>query len=285
MTAQPCESKHRDREILDQLYQICQQAGDAIMAVYNRNSDLAVQTKADSSPVTEADLAAHEVIERELLALTPEIPVLSEESETGIPDFTTRQQWPRYWLIDPLDGTKEFIHKSPDFTVNIALIEAGRAVLGCVYIPAQKVAYLGFNYLDQPAKAEKILANGARQAIATRAQTDKRLTLVASKRHGAGAVETLVAKLSEQFQSLDYKSIGSSLKLCLIAEGAADIYPRLAPTCEWDTAAAQAVVEAAGGLVLNDQMETLTYNQKDSLLNPHFYVLGDASWPWGNSLL
>ena len=264
------------RELLDQCIQIAKDAGDAILTIYNREEGFETDTKADSSPVTEADLAAHHVLHPALEAIDTSIPVLSEESK--LPDFATRSSWQRYWIIDPLDGTKEFIKRNGEFTVNIALIENGVPVLGVVYVPVHDVMYYG---------AEGIGAfkhsDGAEAAISCR-KLDERgsepLGIVASRSHGSEAVEECVAKLGAAFGETDRKSMGSSLKLCLVAEGAADIYPRLALTSEWDTAAAQAVVEAAGGIVVDTDLNLLRYNTKDDILNPFFYVLGDKDYDW-----
>nr|WP_208022379.1 3'(2'),5'-bisphosphate nucleotidase CysQ [Aestuariicella hydrocarbonica] len=264
--------------MLNEVIELCRQAGDAILEVYQRTDSLDIHTKADHSPLTAADLAAHRVLASALPPLLDGVPVLSEEGE--LPDFSARRHWNRYWLVDPLDGTKEFINRNGEFTVNVALIERGEPVLGVVHVPV-----LGVTYAGEKGKGAVKIANGTRSAIATRRihqvqQAGQPLAVVASRRHGTDAVDDLLARIRSQLGPIESKSMGSSLKLCLIAEGAADFYPRLAPTCEWDTAAAQAVVEAAGGVVLDAQLKGLRYNQKDSLLNPFFYVIGDRSFGW-----
>lgn len=261
--------------LLPQVLQLAREAGDAIMAIYN-TADFGVDMKADNSPLTKADLAAHAILEPGLLALTPEIPVLSEEGK--LPDWATRQQWQRYWIIDPLDGTKEFIKRNGEFTVNIALIENGEPILGVVHVPALNIGYSGI----KNGGAYKY-ENGEKHAIKTRslnARKNEPVAVVASRSHGADAVDALLEKIKASLGEIALKNMGSSLKLCLVAEGAADIYPRLALTSEWDTAAAQAVVEAAGGQVLTDKLDIMRYNTKEDILNPFFYVIGDTQYDW-----
>ena len=257
-------------KLLDDVVAIAREAGERILEVYNRD-DFDVEKKGDDSPLTAADLAAHRTIVAGLEKLTPDIPVHSEESQ-GI-TWEMRRDWQRYWLVDPLDGTKEFIKRNGEFTVNIALMENGAPVMGVVHVPVLGVTYLGGVGIGA-FKEEK----GERHAISVRAlQTP--VVMVASRSHGAdklGALETLI---NEQLGEVELANMGSSLKLCLVAEGKADIYPRLAPTSEWDTAAAHAVVTAAGGVVVNTAFETLRYNKED-ILNPFFLVLGDSIEKW-----
>ena len=252
--------------------QLAQQAGQAILDVYNREFE--VEHKADQSPLTEADLASHHTILAGLALLTPDIPVLSEES-AALP-YETRRAWQRYWLVDPLDGTREFIKRNGEFTVNIALIEDGRPVLGVVHVPVSGVSYVG--QVDEG--AYKYDEHGIRRPIHVTTTRQTPLRVAGSRSH---AGDSLVRFL-DQVGDHEIVSMGSSLKLCLVAEGSADIYPRLGPTSEWDTAAAQAVVEAAGGKVTDTDMQPLRYNTKDSLLNPHFLVFGDASIDWSQYL-
>ncbi|MCK0537126.1 3'(2'),5'-bisphosphate nucleotidase CysQ [Alcanivorax quisquiliarum] len=256
--------------LLDDIAAIAVKAGEAIMAVYGRE-EIAVDRKGDDSPLTAADLAAHKIISAALAELTPDIPLLSEESE-HIP-WEVRRQWRRFWLVDPLDGTKEFINRNGEFTVNIALIQGGEPVLGAVHVPVTGVTYLGAREIG--AWCER---DGQRQPIRVRTISSP-VVMVASRRHGAEQVEALEAEMRERFGPVTRTSMGSSLKLCLVAAGEADIYPRLAPTCEWDTGAAQAVVEAAGGVVVDTRLAPLAY-QKENLLNPHFLVLGGERERW-----
>lgn len=266
----------------DQLFDICLAAGDAILEVYNRDEDIKVEVKEDDSPVTEADCAANKIIVNMLNALTPDIPVLTEEE--SLRPFNVRREWQQYWLIDPLDGTKEFIRKSDHFTVNIALISGDKAVYGMIFVPATGAAYYG----GQGVGAFK--RNGDDwDAISTRSveqqMKDKlNIEIVASKHHAGKATTDFIDYVEANIASVELKSIGSSLKFCLLAEGAADIYPRLALTSEWDTAAAQAILEAAGGAVLRFDMTPLQYNQKEDILNPFFCAIADTTFDWGSAI-
>ena len=253
---------------IQKINEIAHQAGSAILEIYKK--DFGVMEKADKSPLTEADLASHHVIVNELQSLTPDIPVLSEES-TDIP-YATRAQWQTYWLIDPLDGTKEFIKRNGEFTVNIALIHEGKAVLGVVYVPVSRITYYG----DIEKGAFKMDAGGSSSAIRVTSEHQTPLRVAGSRSHAGDSLLQFLNKLGEH----EIISMGSSLKLCLVAEGRADIYPRLGLTSEWDTAAAQAVVEAAGGRITDTDMNPLIYNTKESFLNPYFFVFGDASIDW-----
>ena len=261
-------------QLAEGLSKICRQAGKAILEVYNR-SDFGVQTKSDNSPLTEADLAAHHTIVDGLADLVSDVPTLSEESDKI--SFKTRSRWNRYFLVDPLDGTKEFINRNGEFTVNIALIENHAPIMGAVYVPVTDVLYIGIN-LGEDRQAYKI-DKGGKTLLATRSMTSSAVTVVASRRHGSEEMERCMALLNENFD-VDTKNVGSSLKFCQIAEGGADLYPRLAPTSEWDTGAAQAVVTAAGGLVVDDSFAELQYNTKENILNPFFFVIADTDYPW-----
>lgn len=252
--------------------QLAQQAGRAILDIYEQ--DFEVEHKADQSPLTEADLASHRTIVAGLGMLTPDIPILSEES-ASLP-FETRRQWRRYWLVDPLDGTREFIKRNGEFTVNIALIEDGRPVMGVVHVPVSGVSYVG----EAGNGAHKYDEHGIRRPIQVTATRQTPLRVAGSRSHAGDSLRRFLDNVGEH----EIVSMGSSLKLCLVAEGSADIYPRLGPTSEWDTAAAQAVVEAAGGRVTDTAMQPLRYNQKDSLLNPHFLVFGDTGVDWSQYL-
>ena len=246
------------------------------MDVYEHLDGFTVDTKADRSPVTAADIAAHDILLAGLSDLLTDTPVLSEED--AIPAWSERRQWTRYWLVDPLDGTKEFVERGGEFTVNVALIENGEPVLGVVYVPTLGVTYVGSRELG----AWKTVASegNIKHKLQTRSLPASGITLLASRRHGNDALPPLLDHLQRVQGKVELQNIGSSLKLCLVAEGKADLYPRLSPTCEWDTAAAQAVVEAAGGKVLGANGLPLRYNQQDSLLNGAFYVVGDSSVDW-----
>ncbi len=254
------------------LRRICQEAGEAIMEVYQRD-DFDVQAKGDDSPVTAADLAAHRVIEKGLNQLNPTIPQLSEEADDI--SFATRSHWELFWCIDPLDGTKEFIRRNDEFTVNIALIQDGTPILGIIHLPPTRETYWGGSRIG----AWKQEADGSVHSIQSR-PLGNTLVVTASRRHGQEQNDKLLDKLAGDFDQVENLASGSSLKMCLIAEGKADLYPRLFPTSEWDTAAAQAIVEAAGGKLVNaDTLEPLRYNQREDLTNPFFYVVGDPNFP------
>ena len=265
-------------EILDVMSGIARQAGAAILDVYGE-ADFGVETKDDNSPLTRADLAAHHIIVQGLREAYPDIPILSEESDEIT--FEERSGWSRYFLVDPLDGTKEFINRNGEFTVNIALIDQHIPVAGVVYVPVRNLLYAG----DGKNRQAWVEADGERRHIRVRSlDADAPLTVVASRRHGSDAQASCMAVLADRFNQVETTSMGSSLKLCLIAEGQADLYPRLAPTSEWDTAAAQAVVEAAGGRVIDTAFNDLRYNTKADILNPYFYVLADTGFDWPDVL-
>lgn len=270
----------QDKEqLLAQLVPMVREAGAAILAVYNGAEAIVVDHKADDSPLTKADLAAHRILDTGLACLLAGVPVLSEESV--LPSYEERARWHRYWLVDPLDGTKEFINRNGEFTVNVALIDNGVPVLGVVYVPVKNIMYTGARLMgafkDSGDGPQTIRCRNVQDALAL----GNAIALVASRNHGAGAVDELMAKLERVTgKPVETRNMGSSLKLCLVAEGVADLYPRLAPTSEWDTGAAQAIVEAAGGVVVDTDFKILRYNQKGDILNPFFYVIGDASYPW-----
>lgn len=246
---------------LPEILEIARQAGKEIMVVYS-GVDMGTTRKADDSPLTLADLASHQTIVTGLSKLTPDIPILSEEAANIA--YDERREWRYFWLVDPLDGTKEFIKRNGEFTVNIALIENGVPILGVVYAPVLDVCYYG----ALGAGAQKVLGNSAAQAITVKSlATDEAIKVVASRSHSDARTQALLDKLG----NYECISMGSSLKLCLVAEGEAHFYPRLGPTMEWDTAAAHAVVSAAGGVVQDRGGVDLEYNKPD-LHNPEFFV-------------
>lgn len=255
---------------LEPIRVLAAEASDRILEIYA--TAFGVTAKGDDSPLTAADLAAHHAIVAGLQRLTPDIPVLSEES-SDIP-FAERARWRRFWLVDPLDGTKEFIQRNGQFTVNIALIEEHEPVLGIVRVPVTGVCY--FAVRDHGAFREG--PGQPPQPIAVKPlQPGEPLRVVGSRSHGGPGLQAFVAKLGTH----ELVTIGSSLKFCQVAEGSADVYPRLGLTSEWDTAAAQAIVEVAGGRVVSAETgESLRYNTRESLLNPYFIVYGDASRDW-----
>lgn len=241
--------------------------GRAILAHYGQ--PLPVDTKADDSPLTQADLASHRAI-AEVLAATG-LPVLSEEDD---PESADRRAWSRFWCVDPLDGTKEFIKQTGDFTVNVALVEGGRPTVGVVHVPVRGVTYgaAGGTSWRQDGDGERV-------ALRSRAAPEGTLTVVASRDHAGPEVAAILARAEADGRRVEAASMGSSLKFCLVAEGSADFYPRTVPTFEWDTAAAQAVVEAAGGGVFTADGQPLGYN-KDDLRNPSVFTAGDPAFDW-----
>lgn len=248
------------QDLLEAVEKLARKAGDEIMAIYNR--DFAIAEKEDNSPLTEADSAAHQLIVAGLENLPLSVPILSEEDVEG---FTGADEQGRYWLVDPLDGTKEFINRNGEFTVNIALIEKGEPVLGVVYAPAFDVAYCAARGLG----AVKVTEQGQRVAIQVAAPpAEHAWRVVGSRSHAGAETEAWLANLGEY----ELVPMGSSLKICLVAEGAADIYPRLGLTSLWDTAAAHAVVNEAGGEVVQLSGEALSYANTKEVLNPHFIV-------------
>lgn len=256
---------------LEECLTLSKKAGDAILMIYTR--DFSIETKDDKSPLTEADLASHNIIVQGLKSIS-DLPILSEESaETP---WVERRSWETYWLVDPLDGTKEFIKKNGEFTVNIALIHKGAPILGVVYAPALGTTYAG----TSENSAFKIDEKGEKLPLipVDIAQTET-VKVVGSRSHQSPEIADFLQGLGKESELV---AMGSSLKLCLVAEGAAHLYPRLGPTSEWDTAAAHAVVNAAGAKVTvmekssdgryQDSGNALTYNQKESILNPYFLV-------------
>ncbi|WP_035385454.1 3'(2'),5'-bisphosphate nucleotidase CysQ [Ferrimonas futtsuensis] len=238
---------------------IALEAGEAAMVHYGNPQ---TRYKGDSTPLTEADLASHRVLVKGLGALTPELPILSEES--GVPDWEERRHWRRYWLLDPIDGTKEFIAENGEFTVNIALIEHGRPLLGVVVAPALSRSYSG-----GPGLGAWLTQGGVKSAIAAVPQRAVP-RVVCSRSHPSAELAAWLKALGE----VERVPVGSSLKLCLLAQGEADLYPRLGPTSEWDIAAAHAVLLGAGGNLSLMEGGELLYNGKPSLLNPHFLARG-----------
>jgi 3'(2'), 5'-bisphosphate nucleotidase len=256
------------QELLEPVVSLARAAGDAILEVYATDFD--VQEKIDDSPLTKADLASHRIISDGLRGLTPDMPIISEES--GLPDFAERRQWRRYWLVDPLDGTREFVKRNGEFTVNIALIDDHRPVLGVVHVPVLGKTYTGCDGQGATVRA----GNGVPVPITIAAASADPLRVVGSRSHRGSSLDGFFERVGE----VEMLPMGSSLKFCVVAEGKADVYPRLGPTSEWDTAAAQAVVEQAGGAVLELDGQPLSYNRKADILNPHFLVRGPADHDW-----
>jgi len=243
-------------------------AGDAILDIYSQ--EFSVTHKSDLSPLTEADMASHYVLLKGLSRLTPTVPILSEEGDSV--SLKERGEWPLLWLIDPLDGTREFVKRNGEFSVNISLVYGAESILGVVYAPVTKLCY--FAYLG--GGAYKKYAGEGSQKIAARGWDGKHITIAGSRSKHTANFEKFLAG----FSSYELISLGSALKSCVVAEGDADIYARFGPTSEWDTAAAQCIVEEAGGQMMALNGQPLLYNRKESLLNPSFLVVGDSTHPW-----
>lgn len=243
--------------MLKQICELAIDAGSAIMAIYTAQEPLQVEHKSDDSPVTAADIAAHNIITAGLTRITPDIPQLSEEAP---PSWDERKDWQRYWLIDPLDGTKEFIQRNGDFTVNIALIENGIPVMGVVYAPAKGLLYYaegGQAWKKEGGNIQQIHVNDVTPPV-----------IVISRSHQDNELLDYLAQMAAH----ETVVIGSSLKFCWIAEGKAQLYPRFGPTNTWDTAAGHAIAIAAGAKVLDWNGKTLDYTPRESFLNPGFRV-------------
>jgi 3'(2'), 5'-bisphosphate nucleotidase len=258
---------------LKEVISIAGRAAGEIIKIYD--TAFVVENKEDDSPLTAADLAANRVITAGLSQLAPDIPILSEESST-VP-YATRSQWTRYWLVDPLDGTKEFIKRNGEFTVNIALIEKHAPIMGVVYLPVTGICY----HALRGQGAWRVTPGNGAERLKTRAARAERISAAGSRSHGSERQVRFFQALGPDAQIV---TAGSSLKFCLVAEGKVDIYPRFGPTSEWDTGAAQCVVEEAGGTVVNLEMRRLEYNHKESLLNPEFLVIGDPEFDWADVL-
>lgn len=258
---------------LESVIDIAKDAGKAIMEVYETDFD--IENKSDDSPLTQADLAAHDLIVNALRRLTPEIPILSEESENI--EAATRNAWQRYWLIDPLDGTREFIKRNGEFTVNIALIDHHTPILGVVYAPATNLLY----FAAAGYGAFKQIKNSAAYSIHTRPFQLEKLIVAGSRSHSDHKLQQFLHNIHVNTGAVpELIHMGSSLKICLVAQGSADVYPRLGPTSEWDTAAAHCVLKEAGGEILDEAGQPLRYNTKHSLLNPNFFATVQQSFNW-----
>lgn len=283
------------RDALAAVLTVAEQAGRAIMAIYNAPERWAVTEKSDASPLTAADVAAHECIVHGLSALADTtlacLPVLSEESSALV--VQARREWPAYWLVDPLDGTKEFIARNGEFSVNIALVVGHEAVLGVVYGPATGIGYVaarGLGSFRIAAKAADEHSSGMAnapldwqrlKAVAPDWQVaPSALTLTVSRRHGLARLATFEQNLVAQGWQIESIAAGSAFKICAVAEGRAQAYPRFGPTSEWDTAAAQIVLEEAGGELVDSRGRRFCYNARNTLLNGNFIAVAGTSAPW-----
>ena len=266
------------------LLQLCREAGDAICAHYHSPAAREYEAKGDNSPLTRADLDSHALLQSGLTSLEPTIPVLSEESTPQ--ELAERRSWSLYWLVDPLDGTKEFLARTGEFTINIALISSHQPVLGVLYLPLERTAYVGIPGVQACCYQDAGQGEWSTNELATRnLEPGQPLTVLASRRHGGPRLQGCLDWLDEHWGPVDRRNSGSALKFCQLAEGVGDVYPRFSPCCEWDTAAGQAVLEAAGGSLLGMDGQPLRYNCQDSLLSPNFYAFAEAANPLWRQLL
>ncbi len=266
---------------LPDILDLVKEAGKIILAVYK--TDFTIENKKDNTPVTTADFAANALIVKKLTELTPDIPILSEESDE-IP-FEKRATWTLYWLVDPLDGTRTFIEKTGEFSVNIALIYKHRPILGVIYSPIKECTFYAYQGLGTFYQSNQEPARPIHVCSELPQDHSRKVVVACTQSSHCQALSIFLDNLKKEFHEYELKYMGSSLKSCMVARGEADIYARLGPTSEWDTAAAQCIVEEAGGLITDTNMKVLRYNTKDSLLNPNFFVFGDRSIAWQRLLL
>ena len=260
------------KENLLEIVNISVDAGEVILNYYNENVD--VIYKDDESPLTKADLASHKIITDSIKKITPDIPILSEEEFI---DWKIRKKWKKYWLIDPLDGTKEFIKKNDEFTVNIALIENNRPILGVIYTPALNELFYSIKNFGSYKILTKKKLNTLKEAkrISINKKKSNKIKIVGSRSHSNPILDKWVNK---NFNEFDILQKGSSLKFCLIAEGSADIYPRFGPTSEWDIAAGHIILEEAGGKLKSIDNKEILYNEKENILNPEFFAYSNVDF-------
>jgi 3'(2'), 5'-bisphosphate nucleotidase len=255
--------------LLNEVVSLAKFAGNQILKIYQ--GDFSVEYKMDESPITTADLASHNCICQGLRRLKPALPIISEES---IPiSFQERQNWEKYWLIDPLDGTKEFLERNGEFTINIALIEQFKPILGVIFVPSMNICY----FAREGIGAYKQIGQNRPKKMHSKVWKEEQIiTAVISRRHGLEKLK----KFFKQFSKLNLLYCGSALKFCWVAEGLADIYPRFSPTFEWDTAAGQCILNEAGGQVIDSTGQELQYNRLYSLQTPDFLAVSDRHHPW-----
>jgi 3'(2'), 5'-bisphosphate nucleotidase len=269
--------------LVNPLLDLCREAGELICARYNAPGADRYQSKGDDSPLTLADLDSHHCLQRGLHRLEPALPVLSEESPEA--ELARRRDWGQFWLVDPLDGTKEFLARTGEFTINIALIDANRPVLGLIYLPLEQNAYVGIPGMGAR-RYHRVDGAWRQTPIEARALVaGQALTVLASRRHRGPRLMACLDWLRSQWGPLQRDDSGSALKFCQLAAGAGDFYPRFTPCSEWDTAAGVALVEAAGGGLVGIDGEPLVYNSRDTLLSPNFYAFADPGHALWRQLL
>lgn len=272
------------RQYIEPLLHLCRDAGEVICRHYYAPEAGEHESKHDDSPLTKADLESHALLEAGLLALAGAYPVLSEESSPA--QLANRRSWDRYWLVDPLDGTREFLDRTGEFTINIALIDQHRPILGVLYLPLERVAYVGIPGLIARRYQASDAGGWSSIDLATRGlESGGALTVLASRRHHGKRLLECMEWLRQSWGPVARRDSGSALKFCQLAMGEGDVYPRFSPCCEWDTAAGQAVLEAAGGALLDMDGQPLRYNCSDSLMSPNFYGIADSAHPLWQALL
>ena len=261
---------NHEKNILE-LLDIAIDAGKEILNIYN--DEIIVNSKEDKSPITQADIKSNNLIVNRLKKFDPNIPILSEES---LVEWENRKNWDKYWLIDPLDGTKEFINKNGEFTVNISLIKNNYPMFGIIYAPVKSLLYYAFkNYGSYKLKTKTNLTTLSDSSkININKEKKSTIKIIGSRSHSN---KELQIWLENKFRNFELITIGSSLKFCVLAEGKADIYPRLGPTCEWDIAAGHIILEEAGGKLKSVDNKDILYNTKEDILNPHFIAYGNIS--------
>ncbi|WP_440877157.1 3'(2'),5'-bisphosphate nucleotidase CysQ [Thalassotalea sp. PLHSN55] len=261
-----------DEKLLAVAIESAKKAGDEVMRFY-KNGNFTKEMKEDDSPVTSADIAANDLLMDRLQTLTPDIPIISEE--VGAQALANRKNWQRYWLLDPIDGTGEFILGSGDFAVNIALVENGWPSIGVIHAPDHRLTYYAQNNLGSFKENDQ---SSIKIQVADY-NHDRPVKVAISRRQ---KLALMGQYLNNEFD-YEYVALGScSLKNCLIAEGGADCYLRIGPTGEWDTGASHCIIEQAGGSIIDSEFNPLSYNQRESLMNPDFMTLGSAKFPWQN---
>jgi 3'(2'), 5'-bisphosphate nucleotidase len=265
------------------LLELCRMAGELICGHYHAPGADRFRSKGDDSPLTRADLDSHECLKRGLRAMEPVLPVLSEESSEN--ELARRRQWSRYWLVDPLDGTREFLARTGEFTINIALIDRHLPVLGLIYLPLEETAYVGIPGVGARRHFSRDGAWQHHELGVRGLETGQTLVVLASRRHRGPRLMACLDWLAGHWGSVERDDSGSALKFCQLAAGEGDFYPRFTACCEWDTAAGQALLEAAGGRLVRLDGSPLRYNLGDSLLSPNFYAIADPGHDLWRQLL
>jgi 3'(2'), 5'-bisphosphate nucleotidase len=272
--------------LIEPLRDLCRQAGAEIMVLYQQHlqQPLPITAKSDNSPVTAADIKSHQLLVDGLSLLTPGVPIVSEEGQ--IESGVDRQSWSECWLVDPLDGTAEFLDCSEEFTINLAFVKSNQAIFGVIYHPPSDDFYIGGPWLKGAWKYTQVQKLSLKSlSIHNRILAGDPLKLLGSRRHGICRWETLIERLETELHPVDQIKCGSALKFCRLAEGQADLYARFGATSEWDTAAGHAILKAVGGQVLDLNFHELSYNAKPSIINPEFFAVADASFDWRAVLL